>query len=385
MADKYIVTDVYPQVDRSFKDKNKITKYKAMIGSFIDRNHETLSDIGPSKIIYFTDYEKNQLYDLIDITPKQIKTAKDKSRDIKSTGLNLSDPYKLLMAMVVRYFSMNNDEKLTRLSVFYLGCSFYPSLFTKYWKFQPNDKVMEYTINHLSNKYKIKQFGNLMDTLDDISYGAYLLYKDAIHEGKDKDIAQFILSIKTRLNSFLKQLANEWYKNYESGNYISDEFESTDSDNFREADSTIYVINRLVENISLKLIINGPPMKLVTTAANTNQVSVNELRNYINTMIVSDNIDEIKAIIEAILMLFLYDERNTSKEINSDKFLIYCLDVYKRSNTTNKNIITIKKILDDWLTRLDLYKKTQRQATINNFRRALYVFFVMSIQYYNNN
>lgn len=384
MADKYIVSDIYPVVEKSLNDPKNISKYRRIIGEFIDKNHEILSDIGPTKMMYFTDYEKNQLYNLLGIDQKIIKQAKSKSRDIKSTGLNVADPYKFLMSMIIRYFSIQNNEQLTRMSVFYLGCSFYPTLFTKYWKFTPSRKVMEYTINNLSNKYKIKQFGNLMRTLEDISYGAYLLYKDMLITGNDKDIVQFILSLKTRLNSFFKQIANEWYKNYENGNYIDSEFESNDAENFREADSSIYTINRLVENISIKLIVNGPPVKLITLVANNNQVSVNELRNYIMSMIVNDNMNEIKTVIESILMLYLYDERNSSKEINSNKFLLYCLDTYKRSNTSNKNIITIKKVLDSWLERLDIYKKTQRIATINSFRRALYMFFVMSIQYYNN-
>lgn len=383
MPETHILSEVYPYIEKAFSDRNNIMKYTRIIGTFIDKNHELLSDIGPTKIILFTDYEKNQIYNLIDITPKVVKDAKNKSKDIKSTGLNLADPFKPLMAMIVRYFSTHNDEKTTRMSVFYLGCSLYPSLFTKYWKFTPNEKVMQYTINHLSNKYKIKQLGSLMATLDDLCWGAYLLHKDGIDKGFDKAVVDFILSMQTRLNSFLKQLANEWYINYQSGNYLENEFESSDDDNFREADSTAHVIERIVDNVALKLIIEGPPMKMVTLAANQNKVSVNELRNYLTSMINNQNIAEVKSVIEAILTLFLYDDHNSSRDINSDKFLFYCIDTYKRSNTTNDNVVHIKKILDVWLERVELFKKTNRPATINDFRRALYMFFVMAIQYYN--
>lgn len=383
MADSYIMNEVYPYVEKSFSDKNNINKYSRIIGSFIDKNHELLSDIGPSKIILFTDYEKNQVYNLLDISPKIVKDAKNKSKDIKSTGLNLADPFKPLMSMIVRYFSLKKDEKMTKMSVFYLGCALYPSLFTKYWKFAPNEKVMQYTINNLSNKYKIKQLGSLMATIDDLCWGAYLLHKDGLEKGSDKSVVDFVLSMQTRLNSFLKQLANEWYQNYQSGNYLENEFESSDDDNFREADSTAHVIERIVDKVSLKLVIEGPPMKIITIAANSNKVSVNELRNYITSMVVQKNIEEVKSIIEAILTLFLYDEQNSSKDINSDKFLFHCIDTYKRSNTTNESVIVIKKILDVWLDRVEIYKKTQRPGTINDFRRAIYMFFVMAIQYYN--
>jgi len=384
MAEKVLATEIYPYVEKAFSDKNNIKKFENIIASFVDRNHELLSAIGPTKIILFTDYEKNFIYDLIGVTPKQVKDAKNKSKDIKNEGRNMADPFKCLMSMVVRYFSIKGPAEMTRLAVFYVGCALYPSLFTKYWKYAPNEKVMEYTINNLSNKYKIKQLGNLMAVLDDLSFGAYTLHKEKIEAGLDSGVVLFILSIQARMNSFLKQISNEYYANHQSGKYLEGEFESNDEENFREAESSMYIINQIIDKVSLKLVINGPPMKIVTLAAKNNDVSVNELRNYLNLMIVNDNIDEIKRIIESILVLFLYDEQNTSRDINSDKFLIYCLDTYKRSNTTNKNIITIKEILDTWLERLEIYKKTQRTATINNFRRALFAFFVMTIQYYNN-
>ena len=201
--------------------------------------------------------------------------------------------------------------------------------------------------------------------------------------GTDKGIIEFVFSIHTRLNSFLKMISKAWYDAYQSGNYLEGEYESDEEDSFREAESSMYAIEKIVDNVSMKLVIQGPPMKLISLAAKTNKVSVNELRNYLNTMIVSERIKEIKAILESILYLYLYDNRNSTNDINTDKFFLYCIDTYKRSNTTDENINKIKKILDGWLTELDLYKKTQRLATINDFRRALYVFFVLSIQYYN--
>lgn len=383
VADTFVKDAIYPSIDSAFSQKQNVNKYEQIIASFIDKNHELLSDIGPMKIILFTDNERNQIYNLVDVTPSQVKAAKNKSKDIKSDGLNLADPFKSLMTMVVRFFSLKKDQQMVRLSTLYLGLSLYPSLFSKYWKYPPNEKIMRYTINNLSNKYKIKQFGTLLATLDDICYGAYELHKDIIDKGDDKAIPLFVLSMQTRLNSFLKKICNEWNNNYKSGKYLEEEFESNEEDNYREAESTIYAVSKIIDNVSMRLIIDGPPMKIITLTANNNQVSVNELRNYLNTMINNENRDEIRKIIEHILMLFLYDSHHSSRDINTDEFLIYCLDTYKRSNTTDQNIVAIKKILDGWLERLDVYKKTQRVATINSFRRALFMFFVLTIQYYN--
>ena len=182
----------------------------------------------------------------------------------------------------------------------------------------------------------------------------------------------------------IKKIAIEFYKNHKEGNYLNTELEVNEEDQFREADSSTYLVNRLSENVSLKLIIEGPPIKLINAAAKSNQVSVNELRNHITSMVNDSHKDDIKVVVESILFLFLFNSQNKAEEINSDKFLIYCLDIYKRSNTTDENIIKIKKVLDSWLDELDVYKKTQRLATINSFRKAIYTFFVMAIMYFNN-
>ena len=187
--------------------------------------------------------------------------------------------------------------------------------------------------------------------------------------------------MRTRLNSFLKKIAREFYDNQKQGNYLNLEFESNDEDNYREADSSIHAIERIVNKTTMKLIVDGPSIKLITIAAKNNSVSVNELRNYLNTMIVGDNKKDITEIIESILFLYVYDDKNSIDDINSDKFLLYCLDIYKRSNVTDTNVLKIKKILDSWLDHLGTYKKTNRVATINNFRRALFTFFVITIQY----
>lgn len=382
-ASKVLITELYPKIEKGFSDKNNIKKYEQLIATYIDKNADTLSAIGPTKMVLFTERESLPVFEIAGVTPAEVKAIKNKSPDIKSSGQILNIPFNTLMAMVIRYFTITKNEKLLKLSILYLGLSMYPSIYTKYFKFEPNENIMNYTINNLSKRFKLKRTGNLMVTIDETCHGAYELHKSGIEKGDDKDIVQFILAIKTRFNNLIKKIAIEFYKNHKEGNYLNTEYESNEEDKFREADSSTYLINRLTENVTLKLVIEGPPIKLINVAAKSNQVSVNELRNHITSMINNEHKDDIKKVVESILFLYLFNKQNKAEEINSDKFLVYCLDVYKRSNTTDENIIAIKNILDSWLNDLGVYKKTQRLATINSFRKAMYTFFVMSIMYFN--
>lgn len=383
MANNLITTELYPVVVKAFSDSKNIKEYNLIITKYIDKNSELLAAIGPMDIILFTDDDKNAIFNLIGITPKEVKAIKDKSTDRKTKDNLIEAPFSTLMSAIVRYFDMKKDEKLMNLSIFYLTMSMYPFIYRRSFKYKPTENIMNYTINNLSEKYKIKQAGNLMNALIETSRGAYDLHRKNIIAGIDRGYTDFIFALKTRNSSLMKNIAKEFYDNYKTGKYLNTEVEYNEEDKFREADSSSYLITRTADNISLKLIIDGPPMKLVTMAAQQNKVSINELRNYVTTMINNEHKEEIHTVVEAILTLYLFSDKNDISEINSNKFLLYCLDIYKRANTTDEQIIKIKKILDGWLENLGTYKKTQRLATINNFRKALFTFFILSIMYYN--
>lgn len=383
MANNLITTELYPIVVKAFSDQKNIREYNTIITKYIDKNSELLAAIGPMDIILFTDDDKNSVFNLINITPSAVKSIKDKSTDRKTKDNLIEAPFSTLMATIIRYFDMKKDKKLVNLSIFYLTMSMYPFIYRRSFKYKPTESIMNYTINNLSEKYKIKQAGNLMNALIETSRGAYDLHRKNIIAGIDRGYTDFIYALKTRTSSLMKNIAKEFYDNYKTGKYLNTEVEYNEEDKFREADSSSYLITRTSDNITLKLIIDGPPMKLVTMSAQQNKVSINELRNYVTTMINNEHKEEIHEVVEAILTLYLFNDKNDITEINSNKFLLYCLDIYKRANTTDEQIIKIKKILDGWLEDLGTYKKTQRVATINNFRKALFTFFVLSIMYYN--
>ena len=383
MRERVIVNELYPLVEKALSDKKNVKEIEKIIMKFIDKNHEALSAIGPVSQIMFTDKDRDPIYKIVGITPEMERAVKKKSKDIANSGNIIGRPFNLTMAMIVRYFALHKNEDMLKLTVLYMGLSSYHNKYYKYFKFKPNEQVMAYTINNLSNKYKIKQTGNLLNAITETYHGAFLLHRKDIERGDDKDIVAFILSMDSRINSFLKRICNEFMKNHKSGNYIEYEVEDNDPENFKMASSSTQSISVLAEKVATRLIIEGPPINLVTTSAKNNNVSVNELRNYLSKIIVGEKRDEVKNMIEHILFLYLFDRKNKLEDINNVKFISYCTWVYRQSNTINENIVRIKKILDKWLEEAEIFKKTQRLATINDFRRAIYIFFVLAISYYN--
>lgn len=382
MITSVILANIYPKVEQAFTSKETQRKFSAIVTSYVDRNVNHLSTAGPSKRTLFSDMERNKVYDLIDFDPKICKAIVKQSNYIKASWKIVNDPFNLVMMMILRYAKLNQLDQINQLAVTYLTLSMYPSLHYKYFKFEPNEAIMQYTINNLSNKFKVKQVGNILQALVDTTALADKTYDKNIRHANDKELTDYINAYKTRLNSLIKKIRDAFEKDYRSGNYMNTERDNEDENDFKTSDSNSLLIQRIVDQVVLKLSVNGPDSRIVDISAKMNQVSVNETRNTLNQL--TQNKDEsvnIRALCESILYLYLFNGENHVNDLNGSKFLTFCLAVYKKSNTNDENVIKVKSILDTWIEKYsETYRKTQRVATLNNFRRALYTFFVFTLQ-----
>lgn len=382
MITSVILANIYPKVEQAFTSKETQRKFSAIVASYVDRNVNRLSTAGPSKRTLFSDMERNKVYDLVNFDPKICKAIVKQSNYIKASWKIVNDPFNLVMMMILRYAKLNQLDQINQLAVTYLTLSMYPSLHYKYFKFEPNEAIMQYTINNLSNKFKVKQVGNILQALVDTTALADKTYDKNIRHANDKELTDYINAYKTRLNSLIKKIRDAFEKDYRSGNYMNTERDNEDENDFKTSDSNSLLIQRIVDQVVLKLSVNGPDSRIVDISAKMNQVSVNETRNTLNQL--TQNKDEsvnIRALCESILYLYLFNGENHVNDLNGSKFLTFCLAVYKKSNTNDENVIKVKSILDTWIEKYsETYRKTQRVATLNNFRRALYTFFVFTLQ-----
>lgn len=377
-----IVNALGKDVETGLSNKDNLSAYKDMIDKYLAYNTDKYFISGPGERPTFPQEYIDRYINMIGLTKDKVNSVIKNSKSIGNNWYIMNNPFNVANALATRYFAMKKNEDYLRYSKWYLLVSMYPTIHYKYFKYGTNEACMNYTIANLTGKYKMKQTANMWSSFTEMIDTAYKLHEKAIIDGDDKAFIKYIQDVHTRLNSLIKNIAKEYYDNYENQRYLKSEHESFEDDSYYEADSNSYVIDRLTNKVVTHLVVNGPDMKLVQLAAKTNSVSVNELRNYTQTMVNEKQREDIHSIVEALLFLFLNstDEHHTASDIGTNSFMIYCLQVYKRSNTTDKNIIRIKSILDRWLDELGLTAKVSRTATIVNFRRALYTFFVMSIQ-----
>lgn len=373
-----LIDSLYSQVEKSLKTKSN--QYHSEIARFIDARSDVLFLPGPSKRLYFSDAERDKYFKILNITPEQVDEIIKQSEVIDTHWQVLNDPFKFACVLAIRYFHLNKKKKELQSAVTILALSIYSSLQFKYFKYEPNENIMNYTINNLSNKFKIKQLGNVFKAILYTAMVNHETYSKNIEEGTDILLKNYISGLNTRLNGFLKKISNEFYENRDKGLYLNTEEDNYEEENYHIADNNSFLITRTADAATLKMTTRGLDIKLVKIAANMSQISVTALRNAI-VSIIDEQDQDIREMMTLILQLYLSEGNNSPERIRSTHFINFCLEIYIKSNTNDESILRIKELLDQWLTKCSPnYNKTERIATKNGFRKALYLYFVFIIQ-----
>lgn len=384
---------LYPSIEKVLSTQSGNTKFKSLVNHFVDRNTQKLHTPGPQYLIPFTDVDKDAFFKLFDITSTDVvKIVNEIITDIKKHQGSSSD-FKLLkgnpifwvLYCCIRYYTIHNDKKGLNNALIIYALSVYPSIFSKYFKYEvSNVAVMNYTIDNLSNKFIIKRTGNIFATLFYSINQSYEFLKKSITDGSDSEIIRFIQRIRNDQNSLIKKICDQYQKNFEKGNQLNiakDVFDNNTVGDETQNNST--EVQTITERIILPLITNGVDLNRTTLAAKLAQINASDLRFYLNKIISDRNSKDISDFIESILFLYLYLEAKNPNEINSSGFLVWASKLFRKTNSNDKNIYRIKTTLDKWAEDSGVHAKFTREASRVNYKRAIYFYFILSIQAYN--
>lgn len=377
----FFVDKLSKDVSSALSKQENLNKYKNNIDKFIAANSDKLMTVGPSGRPIFGTTQINDYTNIVGLSTERIKSTLKESSSVGDNWFVMNNPFNIANALALHYFVNKNNAKFIRYTQWYLTIALYPTLHYKYFRYPPNEACMNYTINNLSEKYKIKKAGSLWNALKETTEIAYDLHKDKIKKGEDTAFIAYISDVHTRINSLLRNISNQYYDNFENQRYLQMESDIFDEDNYYEADSNSFIIERLTNQVVTHMVVHGPDMRLVKFSATSNNVSVNEMRNYTNSIVTESHRSEVHGMVESILYLFLNSsEKYTVRDISTNNFMIYCLKVYKKSHTGDRSIRRIRDIIAKWIDDLGVEKKYKSPNTITQFKKALYTFFVVSIQ-----
>lgn len=386
--DSYIIRDeFYPLIDKVLSTPEGPRKFSRLVGEFVNKNNAKLTTIGPMHLIPFTMADKQKFYDLFNLKEedinKVIKKVTSTVNDKANWLLMKQNPIFILFYCVIRYFTINRKPKELNSALVITALAFYPSMYSKYFRFDPNPGVMQYTIDNLSKRFMIKKTNHIFGTLTNSIQNSWKFLEKSIITGSDKECIRFVQRIRNDQNSLLKKIANNYHENHKKGLTVTTTVDQYDDaivvDNINDTNRVELITRKIVMGI----IVNGINLKLCDFAANAASISKIELRNYLTKIVVDKRTQEIESFVESILFIYLYDGKHTVEEINSKEFISFALATFKRTNSKNDNINNIKNILDKWGEDTGLYARYTRLASRVDYTKGIYLYFIMSIQKYN--
>lgn len=389
-GDTYIIkTKLYPIVESVLSTSMGDKKFKDTVGKFIDKNNDKLKTPGPLYMIAFTDIDKAEFFNIFGISPDNVVklvieiTSTINASDFKYLKQN---PVFWLFLCCIRYYTIKKDVKGVNTALIIYSLSVYPSIFNKYFKYEVSSPgVMAYTIDNLTDKFIIKKQNHIFGALTFSIQNSYKFLQSALIDGSDKECIRFIQRIRNDQNSMIKKISDQYYKNQAKGLSISTALDTgAEGEIIDSYTNDTSEVESTTRGIILPLLENGVNMNFVEAAAKISQISVSEVRFFMSKILIDEEFDSIVKFIEAILFVWLYYEKKTRREINSSDFLLWSLQLFRKTNSNDKNIVTIKETLNHWGDMSGLHGKFTREASRINYKKAFFFYFILAIQYYNN-
>ena len=213
---------LYPFVEQKLNTTAGKRAYMNCISRFIQKRYSDLYDNLPCSRIIFTEEDANDLFKSLEI-PKELVTGYIQEtyygNETNFSPKAAKDEFTVLMMTIVRYFMTKNMTKEFELALIHLSFSgkFYPSLhYRSYPVTVPVRHVMEYTVNErLNSKFELISQGNVIGAIKKIAQTWANTYKQRFKTFEDEDVVYCIQQLYSRIGSFMKNIATEYYKVYD--------------------------------------------------------------------------------------------------------------------------------------------------------------------------
>lgn len=379
-----IKNKLWPLVELAMDKSTSKSGYKKLVNDFISTRAESLYDTLPCDRIMCSEIEMDKLFDVLKISKSEVSSI------IKETyygnienfnPLAAKHEFSVTMLMIIRYFLLNKMNKECYLALIHLSFSgkFYPSLhYRSYPTVTPVRHIMEYVVNNkLSKKFDLTIYGNVIGSIRSVAETWLDTYTERLKRLEDEDIVYLIQQLHSRVGSFIKNVAVEYYDTYDDkDSYITYTSDSFDSDDFHLADSDTLKVGRCTESTMNAINSNGVEYRLCKMCSNQD-ITPNECKAVIESIISSkENIPEIKELISLMISLYF---ATGEKDVTDIKFITYT--IAPKPNAKQKEILRLKEIVENWLCESGTayMRRRSRIATKNSYERAVKMYFALAI------
>ena len=360
------------------------------VGTFIDKHATQLSTPGPVYTFTFGEKELKPIYDLFNIDNEKILSlynnmiSETYGGQISKffTGWTKNAPQKLLFTAMIADSYQNGYDDIIECCEYMYAFTEYPILYRESWKLGVQEPVMNYTIEHLGNKYKIRDMANIQELLKYDSTKAVEMYKDKfIPKCADNVYMDLMYRMRNQISSKLKNIAREYYKNIETNATQHTNVSVFDDGQIADQEGQSINIAAAVDKVVNKFISSGINKSMVRISADARQIDKDTLEGMIAQIYAAKN-NRINKIVEDIITVY-FAKNPTSMKLSSGEFLNFGISLY-RSIGTSKDpmLVEIKEILTFWMNDIiNIRSLYQREATVINYTRGVFDYVILMINY----
>lgn len=358
------------------------------IGKYRDNNGRVLNSPYPSQQLIFNTRgeDVNILYRCSNIDKEEmdnvVKQINIEEYDKEKKSFNSIN---VLFVMLIRYYWQKNDMDRMRNVLMYFAYSIYGLRWHVSFKpYGANHAVMEYTVNNMSDKFKLRTCGSIDKWLDYTLNKSLPTYKEQFERFSDKDIDDIISAFITRISNGIKNIRDKYETAYRNKKAILESKEFIDGTNtLLEQASFTSEVETLSLEFTNEFFSVRPSSKRIYNAAKLANISINELQITMDMVFDAADVKEVREFFNCLFTIYYTtieytDIRDVS--VKNIKFMQYMDSIFRKGNTKDVNILRAKEIMDGWLLRgSKTFRKTKRTPTIADFRRGVYLYMILLV------
>lgn len=376
---------IYPMVEKALSTSKGKNQYKKFVNDFFAKRDTEVYDALPCSRIICSEDEMDQLFVALNINKADVEAAIKETFFAQVKNFNPKaalHAFTLTQLCIVRYYHLMNSRQDRDLSILLLAFSgkFYPSLHYKsYPTVMPVRHVMEYVVNNkLSQKYDLASQGSIMGAVKSITNTWVTTYNSKFKTFTDLDIKSLIEQLRSRLGSFMRNIASEYYKAYDDKDiYMSYSSDSFEQDDYHLADNDTLKVEKITEAVAASIASNGVDYKLCKACSDEN-ITPNEAKAVIESIVMDrDNILPIKELVS--LMITTYFAIAKNKDVTDIEFIAYTIS--PKPNAKQPEILRQKELVENFLSDSGTayLRRRSRISTRNSYERCVKMYFALLI------
>lgn len=381
-----------PYISKKLESQVTRDKVVEFVGTFLDNNREALEAAGPTMKIRLTIEDAQPLMDIFGITGDQIITMFNEM--VKETyygkiskmfvSWSKNSPHKIFTTAMLIEGLQKGYEDIVECCEYIWGIIDYSPLFKKYFQLGVQKPLMDYTIEHLSTKFKVKHVSNLRGLLKYDAHSAISYWTNTLMTGADSPYMDLMYRVRNQLKNTIENIAKAYYDNQKNNATIHTRDSQFDDGSVIDQEGINSNLAQAIDYTANKFASGSVNTSIAKICAEPYQLDKDNLIGYLNQIFTAKG-NNLYKMLESIITVY-FNKNPASQSLGTSEFVNYGLSLFRSIATSKDPMMNdIRQILNYWMFNIiNIRQFYNREATISSYTRAIFNYVIFMINSYNN-